>query len=119
MTYSVLGLIIVLFLAGMFTWMYLTARNDRDRRRHATSALARIIQIGHSHNSEKTGEVLVHLTLEVTPSKGSPYEVETEWWVKPASLPMIEVGRTVAVKIDSKNPKLIYSGEGWFSDLNH
>ncbi len=116
MSYFVLGLIVVLFLAGMFYWLNRTARNDHDRRRGAISALARIIRVGHSRNSEKNGEVLVHLTLEITPPKGAPYAVDTEWWVKPASLPLVEAGRAVAVKIDARDPTVIYSGEGWFRE---
>jgi len=109
----------ILFLVVAFYLMYRTAEGDRHRRKQATKATAKIIKIGHSRNSEYTGEVIVHVTLEVTPPNGIPYEVDTEWWLNPTAIPKMEVGHTVAVKIDSKNPKIIYSAERWFTDSNH
>ncbi len=117
--FLLIGAVIVLFVVGMFYSMYLTARSDKEKRRQATKATAKIVKVGHSRNSEKYGGVFVHLTLEVEPPNGSPYEVDTEWWVKPGSTPQVEAGRTVRVKIDPRNPKVIYSGEPWFEDTNH
>ncbi len=114
-----IAVLIMAVVVGAFYSMYWTARNDRNKRKQAVKATARIARVGHSRNSTKYGLVLVHLTLEVTPPNGLPYNVDTEWWIKPASTPMVEVGRTVAVKIDHKNPNRIYSGESWASDLNH
>jgi len=112
-------LLTILLLVYFFYRMYSIAEQDRRRRKRAVKATAKIIKIGHSRNSEYTGEVIVHVTLEVTPPNGVPYELDTEWWLNPTAIPKMEVGRTVAVKIDSKNPKIIYSAERWFTDSNH
>jgi len=108
-----------LFLVAAFYWMYRTAENDRHRRKRAVKASAKIIKIGHSRNSQNEGDVIVYLTLEITPPGGTPYEVDTDWWLSAAAIPKVEVGRIVAVKIDAKNPRIIYSAEKWFTDSNH
>ena len=114
-----LALGIILLLVAAFYGMYRTAENDRKRRKQAIKATARIVKIGHSRNSQNRGDVTVYLTLEVIPPNGAPYEVDTHWWVNAASVPKVEVGRTVAVKIDAKDTKVIYSAERWFTDANH
>ena len=113
------ALAIILLVVYFFFRMYQTAQGDRQRRKRAIKATARIVKIGHSRTSETDEDLMVYLTLEVTPPDGKPFEVDTMWWVQPAAAANVEVGRTVAVKIDAKNPKLIYSAERWFTDANH
>jgi hypothetical protein len=107
-----------LFLVAYFFWLYITARNERRQRKRAIKASAKIIKIGHSRNT-RDGDVIVYLTLEVTPPNGTPYMIDTDWFLGAAAIPKVEVGRIVAVKIDAKDPKKIYSAERWFTDSNH
>ena len=109
---------ILLFLAVMFFLMYRTAQSNRERRKKAAKATARIVKVGHSSNT-RYGKISVFLTIEVEPPAGSPYEVATEWWVNPADASKLEVGRTLAVKIDARDPKVIYSAEKGLSDMNN
>lgn len=113
---TVLG--IILFLALMLFLMYRTAQANRDRRKRAVKATARIVKVGHSSNTSY-GKISVFLTLEVSPPAGAPYELATEWWVDPAQSSKLEEGRTIAVRIDAKNPKLVYSAEKGLSDMNN
>ena len=116
----VIMLLFGLFLVGAFYWMYRTAQNDRHKRKRAIKATAKILKISHSRiSTQSRGDVIVYLTLEVTPPTGAPYQVDTDWWIGAAAIPKVEVGRTVAIKIDAKDPKIIYSGERWFTDANH
>ncbi len=109
----------VLFIVGWLIWNYLSTKNNMDKRQRATKATAKIVNIGHSRNSEKYAHVTVYLTLEIIPPNGAPYQLDTKWWVKPGQTSQVEVGRTVNVKIDAKNPNVIYSGESWFRDTNY
>ena len=93
--------------------MYRTAKKGRNRVAKAIPAKARIIKIGHSSSSANYGTVLVHLTFEVMPTNGSPYELDTEWSVEPASVSKLEEGKILNIKIDPKNPKTIFSAESW------
>jgi len=61
----------------------------------------------------------VDMTLEITPSNGVPYQLQVRWRVKPASASKIQVGGSLAIKIDQNNPQLIYSAEKGIQDMNH
>lgn len=55
----------------------------------------------------------VDLRLEVQPPGGAPYLASTEWELDISSIPLVELGKSVAVKIDSRDPKLIYPNVSW------
>ena len=105
--------ITALFLVIAFYMMYRTAKKGRNRVAKAIPATAKIIKIGHSSSSANYGTVLVHLTFEVMPTSGSPYELDTEWSVEPASVSKLVEGKILNIKIDPKNPKTIFSSESW------
>ncbi len=105
--------ITTLFLVIALYGMYRTAKKGRDQFAKALPAKARIIKIGHSSSSATYGDVLVHLTFEVMPPSGSPYELATECSIEPASVSKLEEGKVLNIKIDPKNPKVIFSSESW------
>jgi len=105
--------ITTLILVIVFYGMYRTAKKGRDQVAKAVPAKARIVKIGHSSTSKNYGDVLVHLTFEVMPANGTPYELATEWAVEPASISKLEEGKILKIKIDPKNPKIIFSSESW------
>jgi len=109
---------IVLFIGAMFFLMYRSAGANRNRRKQAAKATARIVKVGHSSNTSY-GKISVFLTIEVSPPTGAPYQVATEWWVNPADASKLEEGRSIAVRIDAKNPQVIYSAEKGLSDMNN
>jgi len=104
-------LLAVLLVAVMFWGFYRDARKERGRIAQAIPATARITRVGNSDTTN--GGMDVDLTFEVTPPDGAPYTVKTTWSVEPLSVSKIQPGSTVAIKIDAKDPKKIYSAEKW------
>ena len=113
-------ILVIIFLVGLFFFgFYLIAQADRKRRKQAVKASAQIVQVGHSRSSEKYGDIVVDLSLEITPPNGVPYQSKVKWRVKPASASKVQVGSSLAIKIDPKNPQSIYSAEKGIDDMNH
>jgi len=46
--------------------------------------------------------------LQVKPAAGADYEVTTFWKVYPMAAPNLQVGKTVAVKVDASNPQMVF-----------
>ena len=110
----------MIVIVGLFLFRsYTVTQADQKRRKQAVKASAQITQVGHSRSSEKYGDIVVDLTLEITPPSGAPYQLNVRWRVKPASTSKIQVGSKLAVKIDPNNPQMVYSAEKGIQDMNH
>ncbi len=94
-----------------FYGMYRTAKKDRGRIAQAIPATAKVIHVGDSDAS--SGGIDIDLTFEVMPPNGAPYKAKTNWSVEPLSVSKVQIGCIVAVKIDVKDPQIIYSAENW------
>jgi len=112
------GVIIALVCAGVavlifliFYTLYLNAKKSKEAIDQGIPATAKVLKVGHSESSG--GGVDVNLTLEVMPPSGLPYTVTTVWTVEPLSISKIQEGSTVAIKINAKDHKEIYSMETW------
>ncbi len=106
------GLGLFVFVAAiLFYGMYRTAKKDRDHYANAIPATARVISVDDSDVS--SGGIDLELTLEVTPPNGIPYQVSSNWSVEPLSISKIQAGSILPVKIDVKNPKIIYPVDDW------
>ena len=79
----------------------------------ATPAQAKVVAVGRSHTQRNQGNVVVHLRLEVRPPQGEPYQVRTVWEVDPASIPKVQEGQQVAVRIDQEDDNIIFPRVPW------
>ena len=108
---------LIFMLVGIFLFRsYRVTQADRKRRKQAVKASAipasaKVLRVGDSDFS--SGGIDVELTFEVTPPNGVPYQVTNNWSVEPLSISKVQPGSVLAVKIDAKNPKIIYSAEDW------
>ncbi len=107
--------IVIVALAAFFIWSSRSSRDTDRRIAAATPATATVTNVGHSYASRNDGNVEVELTLQVKPLHGDPYEATATWFVEPASIPKIQAGNTVQIKIDAQDRTRIYSGESWAS----
>lgn len=70
-------------------------------------ANAEIVNVLNSHQSlPQTMEV--QLLLAVMPLNGEKYQTTVLWDVKPLTIPSIQVGQVVSVRIDAKDKKKVY-----------
>jgi hypothetical protein len=76
-------------------------------------AMAKVIELGSSYTSRNYGDVSVAMRLEVTPAFGPDYQTISVWQVEPAHVVEVQVGKTLPVKVDAQNPKIIYPDVPW------
>lgn len=108
----------VLVVLGMFLFFWYAARQgekmmgDRSGKLgRATPAQATITayeEIGLSQKSTRGKRVAIRFTLNVEPTGKPPYTTTSCWDVLPMGIPQVQVGKTVAVKIDADDPKVVY-----------
>ena len=111
---------LIIVLVGIFLFRsYSRTRSDRERRRQSIKTSAKILEVGHSRASEKNNDIVVDLTLEITAPDGIAHQSKVRWRVEPASAFKVQAGNNLAIKIDPKNPELIYSAEKGIQDMNH
>lgn len=79
----------------------------------AVPAKAKVVAVGRSWTQKNRGSVMIRLRLEVYPPEGEPYQVRATWEVDPASIPKVQEGQTVAVKIDRENSQIIFPRVSW------
>jgi hypothetical protein len=84
----------------------------RGRAAHSGFALANVVGLGHSH-AVGAAEVLVEMTLEVRPPGAREYRARATWLVDLASLPQVQPGLTLQVKVDPDDPQRIYPAAEW------
>ena len=85
------------------------------RLAQAIPAEAKIIEVGNSYNERNYGQMSVAMRLEITPEFGQPYQTISVWEIEPAHAHEIRVGKTLPIKIDKQNPKVIFSNVQWGS----
>ncbi len=73
----------------------------------AGPATATVLEVGDSTNTN-AGELKTSLRLQIDPSFGASYEALTIWYIQPAHATDVQVGKKLAIKIDQKNPQVIY-----------
>lgn len=83
------------------------------RLAQATPAEAKVIQVGRSLDQKNQGTVNIRLRLEVNAPDRTPYQTTVTWDVQTASIPKVQEGKQVPVKIDVENPKIVYPRVGW------
>ena len=76
-------------------------------------ASAKIIELGSSYTSRNYGTMSVAMRLEVTPASGQPYQTISVWEIEPVHVTEIQVGKSLPVKVDVKNPKIIFPDLPW------
>jgi hypothetical protein len=113
----VCGLIVVV-VALIFFGLYRNTQKDKAAVDQGLPATAKVLKVGQSETSRNYGTVTVNLALEVTPPSGVPYTLKQVWDVDPASIANIQEGRVLAIKVDARDPKRIYSTEPWARSLN-
>lgn len=73
----------------------------------ATPASATVLEVGDSTNTN-SGELRTTLRLQVDPPFGPSYETLTLWHIQPAHAADVQAGKKLDIKIDQKNPQVIY-----------
>ncbi len=93
------------------------AQRDRDAYARAVPGTARVLKIGKTTPSKSYGATLMDLLVEVRRNGVEPYELSMIWSVQPGSLSKMQVGETLAVKVDPLDRNKIYSEEQWAHSL--
>ncbi len=76
--------------------------------------IARVIEHGNKYYSRKHSNLQIALRLEITsPNGGAPYQTISVWDLDPVNEAMVQVGKTIPVKVDVQNPKIIYPDVPW------
>ncbi|WP_437809963.1 hypothetical protein [Sorangium sp. So ce1078] len=83
------------------------------RMANAAVAHATVVQSHTTTTMPGRGAAVIELRLDVMPSNGERYAARTKWEINLSSLPLVQSGQTVTVKIDPQDPATIYPGEGW------
>ncbi len=104
-------LLAALLVGLAFYRMYLDAKKTREAIDQAIPATAKVLHVGASEAS--SDGIDIDLTVEVMPPMGAPYKVKATWSVEPVSVAKVQEGSLLAIKIDKKNPRKIYSAEDW------
>jgi hypothetical protein len=113
---EVLIIFVTLFVIGGI-WVFFRYRQVKAfnlQRRRAKKATARLIRVDHSINSERYGEILANIVLEIRPPDGEPYALKNiEWYIEPAAASKFQAGLVMNVRIDADNPNIIFPAERW------
>lgn len=88
-------------------------KGTRARFDQSLPASAQVIEVGNSYNERSGYGMSVALRLQVTPADGSPYPVISVWEVQPTHAEDIQVGKTLEIRIDKQNPKVIFPVADW------
>ena len=110
------GIVVALIVLGIVLFVRKMKRDNaklQTRIAQATPAEARVVQVGRSLDQKNQGTVNVRLRLEVTPKDRPRYQTTVTWDVETASIPKVQEGKQVPVKMDVENPKIVYPRVGW------
>lgn len=108
-----IGVLLVLGVLWLF-FRYRQVKAFNLQRRRAKKATAKLIRIDHSANSKRSGMILVNMVLEIIPAQGAPYQLgDIEWFIEPGVAAKFQEGLMVNIRIDAKNPKIIFPAERW------
>ena len=115
---AVIGLGTAVLVVGALAFVFARSRTA-DKALAARMAQARpgatakVIELGSSYTSRTYGDVSVAMRLEVMPAFGPSYETISVWQVQPVHVTEVQVGKTLPVKVDTQNPKIIYPDVPW------
>ncbi len=107
------------FALGLVGMMFLRNQAQRDREAYARAVpgTVRVLKIENSTPSRSYGTILMDLLLEVRRNGVEPYELTMIWSVQPGSVSKVQVGETLAVKVDPLDRTRVYSTEPWAHSL--
>ncbi len=109
-----IAVIVIGMLVVAFVWMRNSTSADELRIKQAIpGATAKVIALGNSYVSRTYGDMSVGLRLEITPPSGEPYQVISVWEIQPVHAFELQVGKTIPVKVDAINPKIVYPDVPW------
>ncbi len=74
---------------------------------------ARVLSRIETIKPEAKGIARVDLDLEIQSPEAQPVKASTTWLVEIPSLPLLQVGNTVDVKFDPKNPGRVFPAVPW------
>jgi Flp pilus assembly protein CpaB len=117
-TATIIGTVLVLVLVfgtifALWRWISRESQIQDRREEAATAARAEVIGVGASHTNRESGETSVRLRLRVVAEGREPYEAAVTWDVMPASIPEVQVGKQIAVKIDLQDPRIVFPSVDW------
>jgi len=90
---------------------------DNRLKQAVPGASAKIIELGSSYTSRNYGTMSVAMRMEVTPAFGQPYQTISVWEIEPVHASEMQVGKSFPVKVDAKNPKIIFPDLRWAQQL--
>lgn len=99
-------------LRGSFKKQTRHADRIRTRKEHAFPANAKILSIKQGISGGDINRI-VHLELEIMPLGGQTYKARTTWFVDTLHFSKIQEENIIPVKIDPKNPHLIFPDISW------
>jgi hypothetical protein len=105
----VVGALAVYFVRSGRTEKALAGRMAQAR----PGAMAKVIELGSSYASRNYGDVSVAMRLEVVPAFGPAYQTISVWQIQPIHVTEVQVGKSLPVKVDAQNPKIIYPDVPW------
>ncbi len=103
------------FALGLVGMMILRdhARRDQAAYERAVPGTARVLKIAKTTSSRSYGAILMDLLLQVRRNGVEPYELSMIWSVQPGAVSKVQVGETLAVKVDPLDRTRVYSAETW------
>lgn len=88
------------------------------RRESAVWATALVVDSKGGVTGETGDMTCMSLTLEVTPPGREPYRAHAKWLVQLSALPYVSPGSEIQVKVDARNPGIVYPGANWASYIS-
>lgn len=88
---------------------------QKARIARAAPAQATVVSSRVTSTFQDGSMAFVQLQLQVTPSSGVQYAAKTEWEINIGSIPLVQPGESVAVKVDMADHGRIYPDVGWAS----
>jgi hypothetical protein len=92
-------------------------RDFEERCRYAIWATALVVRAEGGMAGETSGKSCMSVTLEVTPPGQATYRTTVSWLVNPASMGSLQPGSIIQVKIDARDPRIVYPGGDWATFL--
>jgi len=110
---TTISIFFALAILAIFLKLILEAKGKQDAYARAVPATGRITEVGRSYNSGTWGGQDIDFSMEVIPPQAAPYSVKVTWSIEPLSLTKIKAGNEIAIRIDRRDAKKIYSAEQW------
>lgn len=105
---------VVAVLAAFLLWSRRASSAYDTRVQSAVpGAMATIVELGGSYVSRNYGTAMVTMRMDIQPTAGAPYRVISEWEVQPTHIVDVQVGRSIPVRVDIQNPKVVFPDVPW------